>query len=83
MWTRSAGLMSERTTSTALAQGLLHAVVEVGVGRGAARGKAHLGVLLDDGGDELGLGAMRYLHSHFVCAKLLAFWATAITFPLV
>ena len=40
-------------------------------------------VLLDDGGDELGLGAMRYLHSHFVCARLLAFWATAITFPLV
>ena len=65
----------------ALAQGLLHAVVEVGVGLGAARGKAHLGMLLDDGGDELDLGAMRYLHSHFVYARLLAFWATAITSP--
>ena len=51
------------------------------MGRGAARGKAHLGVLLDDGGDELDLGAMRYLHSHFVYARLLAFWATAITSP--
>lgn len=66
----------------ALAQGLLHAVVKVGVGRGVAHGKAHLGVLLGDGGDELDLGAMRYLHSHFVCARLSAFWATAITFPL-
>ena len=24
---------------------------------------------------------MWYLHVHFVCARLLAFWAMAITFP--
>ena len=29
-----------------------------------------------------GVDTMWYLHSHFVCARLLAFWATAITFPL-
>ena len=29
-----------------------------------------------------GVNTMRCLHSHFVCARLLAFWATAITFPL-
>lgn len=29
-----------------------------------------------------GANTMLYLHSHFVRARLLAFWATAITFPL-
>ena len=29
-----------------------------------------------------GVNTMRCLHSHFVCASMLAFWATAITFPL-
>lgn len=69
--------MSERSTSTALghalAQGLLHAVVEVGVGRGAAYGKAHLGVLLDDGGDELDLGAMAVLAQPFRVREAVGF----------
>lgn len=53
----------------ALAQGLLHAVVEVGVGRGAAHGK----VLLGDGGDELDLGAMAVLSQPFRVREAVGF----------